>query len=90
MNFNENSYTQAFLPVSKGGIGIASASQIALAASLDSAMGVKCALSCPKDYVDASFEKALNLWLTTTNLTEAPSDFIQNHWTSPLTEFTFH
>ena len=63
VNFNESSYTQAILPVSKGGIGIASASQIALPAFLDSATSGKCALSCilPEDYVDASFEKALNL-----------------------------
>ena len=70
VNFNEGSYTQAILPVSKGGIGVASASQIALPAFLASATGVKCALSCilPEDYVDALFEKALNLWLTKANL----------------------
>ena len=58
VNFIESSYTQAILPVSKGGIGIASASQIALPAFLASATGAKCALSCilPEDYVDASFE----------------------------------
>ena len=91
VNFNESSYTQAILPVSKGGIGIASASQIALPAFLASATGAKCALSCilPEDYNDASFEKALNLWLTKANLPEAPSDFIQNHWTSPLSDTTF-
>ena len=88
---NESSYTQAILPVSKGGIGIASASQIALPAFLASATGAKCALSCilPGDYVDASFEKALNLWLTKANLSEAPSDFVQKHWTSPLSDTTF-
>ena len=91
VNFNESSYTQAILPVSKGGIGFASASQIALPAFLASATGAKCALSCilPEDYVDASFEKALNLWLTKANLSEAPSDFIQKHWTSPLSDTTF-
>ena len=91
VNFNESSYTQAILPVSKGGIGIASASQIALPAFSASATGAKCALSCilPEDYVDASFEKALNLWLTKANLSEAPSDFIQKHWTSPLSDTTF-
>ena len=90
VNFNESSYTQAILPVSKGGIGIASASQIALPAFLASATGAKCALSCilPVEYVDAPFEKALNLWLTKANLSEAPSDFIQNHWTSPLSDTT--
>ena len=79
------------LPVSKEGIGIASASQIALPAFLASRNGAKCALSCilPEDYVDASFEKALNLWLTKANLSEAPSDFIQKHWTSPLSAATF-
>ena len=48
-------------------------------------------LSCilPEDYVDASFEKALNLWLTKANLSEAPSDFIQKLWTSPLSDTTF-
>ena len=63
VNFNESSYTQAILPVSKSGIGIAPASQIALRAFLASATGAKCALSCIllEDYVDASFEKALNL-----------------------------
>ena len=61
--FNESSYTQAILPVFKGGIGIASASQIALPAFLASATGAKCALSCilPEGYVDASLEKALSL-----------------------------
>ena len=91
VNFNESSYTQAILPVSKGGIDIASASQIALPAFLASATGAKCALSCilPEDYVDASFEKALNLWLTKAKLSEAPSDFIQKHWTSSLSDTTF-
>ena len=48
-------------------------------------------MSCilPEDYVDASFEKALILWLTKANLSEAPSDFIQKHWTSPLSDGTF-
>ena len=83
VNFNESSYTQAILPVSNGGIGIVLASQIALLAFLDSATGANCALSCilPEDYVDASFEKAINLWLTTANLSEAPPDFSQKHWT---------
>ena len=91
VNFNESSYTQAILPVSKGGIGIASNSQIALPAFLASATGAKCALSCilPEDYIDASFEKAINLWLTKANLSEAPSDFIQKHWTFPLSDATF-
>ena len=92
VNFDESSYTQAILPVSKGGIGIASASQIALPAFLASASGAKRALSCilPEDYVDASFEKALDLWLARANLTEAPSDSIQKHWTSPLSDATFY
>ena len=66
-------------------------SQIALPAFLASATGAKCALSCilPEDYLDASFEKALNLWLTKANLSEAPSDFIQKHWRSPLGNATF-
>ena len=56
MNFNESSYTQAILPVSKGSIGIASASHIALPAFLASATGAKCALSCtlPEEQIDAS------------------------------------
>ena len=40
-------------------------------------------------HVDASFEKALNLWLTRTNLSKAPSDFIQKHWTSLFSDATF-
>ena len=89
--FIENSYTQAYCPVSKGSIGIAWASQIALLAFLASATGANCALYCilPEDYVDSSFEKALNLWLTKANLSEAPSDFIQKHWTTPLSDATF-
>ena len=61
VNIDESSYTQAVLPVSKGGIGIASASQIALPAFLSSASGAKRALSCilPEDYVDAF----LMLWI---------------------------
>ena len=46
-------------------------------------------LYLPEDYVDASFEKALKLWLTKANLSEAPSDFIQKHWTSPSSDATF-
>ena len=63
VNFNESSYTQAILSVSKGITGIVSASQIALLAFLASATGAKCALTCifPEDYVDASFEKARKL-----------------------------
>ena len=77
--------------VSKGGIGIVLASQIALLAFIASATGAKCALSCilPDDYVDASFEKTLNLWLTKANLSEAPPDFLQKHWTSPVSDATF-
>ena len=49
------------------------------------------ALSCilPEDYVDASFDKAPNLWLPKANLTELPSDFNQKHWTTPLSDATF-
>ena len=58
---------------------------------LASALGAKCALSCilPEDYVDASFKRAINLWLTKANLSEAPWDFIQKHWTPPLSDATF-
>ena len=45
VNFIESSYTQAILPVSKGGICIASASQTALPAFSAPATGAKCALS---------------------------------------------
>ena len=31
----------------------------------------------------------MNLWLTRANLLEAPSDFIQKHLTSPLSDATF-
>ena len=91
MIFNESSYTRVILPVSNGGIGIASASQITLPAFLASATGAKSALSCilSEIYVDASFEKPLNLWLTRANLSEALSGFIQKHWTSPLSDATF-
>ena len=91
MNFNERSYTQVILPVSKGDIGIASAFQIVLPAFLASATGAKCVLLCnlPEDYVDASFERALILWLTSANLSEAPSDLIQKYLTSPLSDATF-
>ena len=91
VNFIESSFSQAIISVSKGGIGIASASQIAFPAFLASATGAKCALSCilPEDYVDSSFEKALNLWLTKANLSEAPSDVIQKHWTSLLSNAIF-
>ena len=41
VNFDESSYTQAILPVSKGGKGFASASQIALPAFLASATCAK-------------------------------------------------
>ena len=88
MNFNESSYTQAILPDSKG---IASSSQITLLAVLVSATGAKCALSCffLEDYVDVSFQKALKLWLTRTNLSEALSNFIQEQGLSPLSDATF-
>ena len=89
VNFNESRYTQAILPVGKVSKGIASASQIDLHAFLVSATGAKCALLCILlgDYVDASFEKVLTLWLTRTNLSGAPFDFIQKHWTSHLSDF---
>ena len=45
--------------------------------------------SRPEDYVDASFEEELNLWLKKANLSETPSYFIQKHWTSPLSDATF-
>ena len=91
MNLSESSYAQAILTVSKEGIGIASASQIALPAFLASTTDAKCALLriFPENYVDASFEKALTLWLTRANLSEAPSCFIQKHWTYLLSNATF-
>ena len=44
VKFNGSSYTQAILPVSKGGVGITSASQIALPAFSASETDAKCAL----------------------------------------------
>ena len=73
------------------GIGLASVSQIALPASLASATGANCALLCilPQDYVYASFEKALSLWLIKADQSEGPSVFIQKHWSSPFSDATF-
>ena len=56
--------TFSILPVSKGGTGIASASQIALHAFLASATGAKCVLSCilPEDYVDQGYQFLAKYW----------------------------
>ena len=86
VNFDDLSSTQLTLPAEMGGLGVSSASMIALPAFLASAFGASqfLATTFSEGVEDFSFTKALEKWLALTNEEESPSDGNQKNWTQPV------
>ena len=85
-NFDNISSTQLALPAEMGGLGVSSASILALPAFLDSAFGASDVLTTifSKTFEDVSFTKALEKWLCLTNEQESHLDGTQKNWTQPV------
>ena len=69
-----------------GGLGVSSASLLALPAFLASAFGVTDFLTTnfSETFKDVSLTKALEKWLSLTNEQESPPDATQKNWTQPV------
>ena len=86
VNFDDISSTQLALPAEMGGLGLSSASLLALPALLASAFGASDFLTTSflETFEDVSFTKALEKWLSLTNEQESPLDGTQKNWTQPI------
>ena len=86
VNFDDISSTQLALPAEMGGLGVSSASLLALPAFLASAFGASDFLTMifSEPFEDVSFTKALEKWLSLTNEQESPLDGTQKNWTQPV------
>ena len=86
VNFDDISSTQLALPAEMGGLGISSASLLALPAFVASAFGACDFLTTifSEPFEDVSFTKALEKWLSLTNEQESPLDGTQKNWTQPV------
>ena len=69
-----------------GGLGVSSASLLALPAFLASAFGASDFLTTifSRTFEDVSFTKALEEWLSLTNEQESPLGGTQKNWTQPV------
>ena len=86
VNFDKISSIQLALPAEMGGLGVSSASSLALPAFLASTFG---ASDFPPTifsgtFEDVSFTKALEKWLSLTNEQESLLDGTQENWTQPV------
>ena len=83
--FDDISSTQVTLPAEMGGLGVLSASLLALAGILATAFGASDFLTMifSETFEDVSFTKALEL-LSLTNEQESPLDGTQKNWTQPV------
>ena len=81
VNFDDISSTQLALPAEMGGLGVSSASLLALPAFLASAFG---ACDFLTTIFSETFTKALEKWLSSTNEEESPLDGTQKNWTQPV------
>ena len=86
VNFDKISSTQLALPGKMGGLGVSSASLLALIAFLASAFGASDFFTTifSKTFEDVSFTKTLEKWLSLTNEPESPLDGTQKNWTQPV------
>ena len=86
VNFDNNSSTQLAVPAEMGGLGMSSASLLALPAFLASAFGASDFLTTifSETFEDVSFTKALEKWSSLTNEQESPLDGTQKNWTQPV------
>ena len=82
VNFDVISSTQLVLPAEMGGLGVSSASLLALPASLASAFGASDFLTTifSETFEDVSFTKAFEKWLSLTNEQECPLDRGRGHF----------
>ena len=86
VNFDDISRTQVALPAEMGGLGVSSASLLALPAFLASAFGASDFLTVifSETFEAVSITKALDKWLSLTNEQESPLDETQKNWTQPV------
>ena len=86
VNFDDISSTQLALPAEMGGLGVASASLLALPAFLASAFGASDFLSTifSEFFEDVSFTRALERRMGLTNEQESPLDGTPKNWTQPF------
>ena len=86
VNFDDISSTQLALPAGMGGLGVLSASLLALPALLVSAIGASDFLTTifSETFEDVSFTKALEKRLSFPNEQENPLYGTQKNWTQPV------
>ena len=86
MNFDDISRFQLALPAQMCGLGVSSASLLALRDFLASAVGASDFLTTifSETFEDVSFLKALEKWLSLTNEHDCPLDGTQKNWTQPV------
>ena len=86
VNLDDISSIQLALPAEMGGLGVSSASILALSAFLASAFGANDFLTTIflEKFKDVSFTKALEKWFSLTNEQESPLDRTQKRWTQPV------
>ena len=86
VNFDDISSTQLALPAEMGGLGVSSASLVALPAFLALALCASDFLTTifSETFEDVSFTKALEKWLSLTNEQESPLDGRQKNWTQTV------
>ena len=86
VNSDDISSTQLALPAEMGGLGVSSASLLALPAFSASAFGASDFLTMifSETFEDVSFTKALEKWLSLTNDQECPLDGTQKNWKQPV------
>ena len=84
--FNDLSSTQLALSAEMGGLGVSSASLLALPGFLASAVGASDFLSTifSKTFKNVSFTKVLEKWLILTNEQKSLLDGNQKNWTRPV------
>ena len=86
VNINHISSTQLALPAEMCGLGVSSASLLALPAFLASAFGASEFLKTifSETFEDVPFTKALEKWLSLTKEQESLLDATQKNWTQPV------
>ena len=86
VNFDDILSTQLALPAEMGGLGVSSASLLAIPAFLASAFGASDFLTTifSETFEDVSFTKAFDKWLSLTNEQESHLDGTQKNWTQPV------
>ena len=89
---NENKWTQATLPISRGGLGIRSAFSLSLPCFHSSYSSVKSSITniLPTNIYfanDVDFTEGQNLWISTTKINPPPEkSHIQKAWDAPLVD----